>query len=169
MRILLIVMVAILSTATIAANHESDGCNIATGGCRVSSQNLVDWERKPEIIDGYLYMSGRTKDNTPIHNPLTARSGTNWPAFGLNNFEETTDEYRLVSVGRIWPQAMRGRLSSTSTPNIVAEEYEVTGTSFKIRAKIPESLLRPNIRLVVAVWGSNPNPSQKAIGAACVE
>lgn len=167
MRVLVIAVVAILAVGTMAANHES--CDIASGDCRVSSQALVDWDQKPQIIDGYLHMSGRTKSNTPIHNPLRASTGTNWPAFGLNNFEETTDEYRLVSVGRIWPQAMRGRLSSTSTPNIVAEEYEVTETSFRVKARIPESLLRPKIRLVVAVWGANPGPSQRAIGAACVD
>ena len=164
--------------AVIATSSLFVGCSVAerisngveTSGCRAGSQRLINWDQKPQLENGYLMMSGTTKDDTRIHDPVSARTGTNWPAFVLNDLEEVSDDaLRLVAVGNIYPREMRDRLPSLSRggrPRLLAEKYDVSATSFDVRVKIPDSLLPYN--LVVSVWGANPSASSRAIGAECV-
>ena len=137
--------------------------------CRSGSQKKIDWKQRPTITDGYLVMSGRTTDDAQIHDARSPSDseGRKWPAFTLNNFYQVNDERRLESVGKIWPRDMESRLSGTGTPNVLAERYDVSGSSFDVRAKIPAALLVDDIQLVIGVWGINPGSGERAIGAEC--
>ena len=137
--------------------------------CRAGSQRKIDWEQRPTITDDYLVMSGRTVDDAHIHNARSPSDsdGKKWPAFTLNNLYQINEERRLESVGKIWPRDMESRLSGTGTPNVLAERYDVSGSSFDVEAKLPTSLLAADIQLVIAVWGTNPGSGERAIGAEC--
>ena len=78
-------------------------------------------------------MSGTTKGDARIHDPLAARTGTNWPAFGLNDLNETGDNTRLDPLASIYPRAMRERIRSTGRPELYAATYNVTATSFDVK------------------------------------
>lgn len=114
-------------------------------------------------------MSGRTTDDAQIHDARSPpdSDGNKWPAFTLNNFYQVNNERRLESVGKIWPRDMEPRLSGTGTPNVLAERYDVSGSSFDVRAKIPAALLIDDIQLVIGVWGIDPGSGERAIGAEC--
>ena len=142
-----------------------------SSSCRVSSQNKIAWEQKPTLSDdGWLEMSGRTKDGARIHDPTAgATGGQNWPAFNLNNLRESSG-LRLEAVGSIYPASMSSRLGPGSLPLIFADDadYRVTATEFYVRAKLPDYLLSRNIRLVVVVWPANPGFQSPALAAECV-
>ena len=143
---------------------------ISSAGCRASSEEQINWDQKPKLENGYLRMSGTTKGGTRLHDPIAARTGTNWPAFGLNDLDETSETMRLKAVGNIYPREMRNRLASLNRdgkPRLLAETYDVTATSFDVRVALPDSLLDYN--LVVSVWGENPGSDRRAIGAECVD
>ena len=143
---------------------------ISSAGCRVGSEEQVNWDQKPRLENGYLTMSGTTKGGTQLHDPIAARTGTNWPAFVLNDLDETSETMRLKAVGNIYPREMRSRLASLNRdgkPRLLAETYDVTATSFDVRVALPDSLLDYN--LVVSVWCENPGADSRAIGAECVD
>lgn len=143
--------------------------------CRAGSQKLVDWEQKPKLENGYLTMSGTTRNGANIHDPITdprtKETRINWPAFILNNQEELSDETsRWVAVASIYPSEMTNRLASLNRdgkPRLIAETYDVTPTSFNIRVQVPEFLWDYN--LAVSVWGPDVGEEEsRAIGAECV-
>lgn len=138
--------------------------------CRAGSQRKIVWEQYPTITDGYLVMSGHTKDDAQVHDARSPSEsdGNKWPAFVLNNLYELSDTLRLKAVGKIWPKDMASRLSGGGTPNVLADTYEVTNSQFHVKAKLPASLLREDLQLVVSVWPPNPGSGERAIGAECV-
>lgn len=148
------------------------GCNVEIGGvsnCNIRSQGKINWEQKPEIVDGYLLMSGETNDGARIHDPNDLVESQKWPAFNFNSLEEQSERNRFRSVGRIWPQEIASRPSGSGSPNAIAERYDVSAESFNVRVRVPESLLNSDTRLAVTVWGENPSYEATALGAECID
>ena len=137
--------------------------------CRVGSQKLINWDETPTFADGYLTMSGTTKENARIHDPVASRTGTNWSAFTLNDLIETeaADKTRLDVIASIYPRAMRDRIAGEGSPELYATTYNVTATSFDVRVAVPADIAAKN--MVVSVWSENPRFENRAIGAECVE
>ena len=153
---------------------QSGGCNVSlntSSSCDLGSQKAIDWTRKPEIIDGYLYMSGTTEDGATLHDATVSRNNTKWPTFVFNNRKEINEETaRVIAVGKIWPESVASRLSGTGNPNAIAEVYDVTETSFDVKVRVPPSLISDDIRLAVTVWGPDVGQEDaKALGALCVD
>ena len=142
---------------------------LSLGGtrCNVGSEKLINWDEKPVFADGYLTMSGTTKGDARIHDPVASRTGTNWPAFVVNDLTETGDNYRLDSLANIYSRAMRDRIGGGGRPKLYATTYNVTSTSFDVHVAVPASIAAQN--MVVSVWGENPGFDSRAIGAECVE
>lgn len=142
---------------------------LSLGGtrCNVGSEKLINWDQRPTFADGYLTMSGTTKRDARIHDPVASRTGTNWPAFVVNDLTETGDNYRLDALASIYPRAMRDRIMSTGRPELYATTYNVTATSFDVRVAVPAGIAAKN--MVISVWGENPGFDSRAIGAECVK
>ena len=160
-----VVLAMALAIACLVACSENP---LSLGGtrCNVGSEKLINWDEKPTFADGYLTMSGTTKGNARIHDPVASRTGTNWPAFGLNDLTETGDNYRLDPLASIYPRAMRDRIAGGGRPELYATTYNVTATSFDIQVAVPSGIATKN--MVVSVWGKNPNFDSRAIGAECI-
>lgn len=156
----------LLSICFLSACGEN-GFSLGSSTCRVGSQRLINWDNEPTFADGHLTMSGTTKDDARIHDPVASRTGTNWPAFVLNDLTETGDNYRLDPLASIYPRAMRDRISGGGRPELYATTYNVTATSFDVRVAVPASIAGKN--MVVSVWGENSGFDSRAIGAECVE
>ena len=142
------------------------GCSSLS--CRVDSQNEIEWGQKPQIIDGYLEMRGKTKGNARIHDTAGTTGRIYVSAFDLYNYNEESEndpEY-LEGIGSIWPNSIRSNIV-IGKGDVVAEKYEVTSSSFDIRAKLPQFMLNDGVRLVVGVWEQDPRHSEKSLGAAC--
>ena len=162
----IIVFTAMLMIGSIVSCGEN-GFSLDTSTCRVGSQKLITWDQKPTFADGYLSMRGTTKEDARIHDPVASRTGTNRPAFGLNDLNETGDDTRLDPLASIYPKAMRERIKSAGKPELYAETYNVTATSFDVRVAVPANIAAKN--MVVGVWGENPGQDQRPIGAECVK
>lgn len=158
-------LAATLVVCLIVACGEN-GFSMESSTCRVGSQKLINWNDGPTFADGHLTMSGTTKGNARIHDPVASRTGTNWPAFTLNDLLETGDNTRLDVIASIYPRAMRDRIRSTGSPELYATTYNVTATSFDVRVAVPADIAAKN--MVVSVWGENPDINSLAIGAECV-
>ena len=159
----LIVILALCSTVACSGNPLS----LRGTRCNVGSERLINWDERPTFADGYLTMSGTTKGDARIHDPVASRTGTNWPAFVVNDLTETGDNYRLDALASIYPRAMRDRIRSTGSPELYATTYNVTATSFDVRVAVPADIAAKN--MVVSVWGENPGIDRRAIGAECVK
>ena len=164
----LLILAATLVVCLIVACGEN-GFSLESSTCRVGSQRLINWDNEPTFADGYLTMSGTTKGDARIHDPVASRTGTNWSAFTLNDLIETeaADKTRLDVIASIYPKAMRDRIRSTGSPELYATTYNVTATSFDVRVAVPASIAAKN--MVVSVWGENPRFENRAIGAECVK
>ena len=170
---LLLTAVAILLLASVGARR-GRGCSpsvflAGAGGCgSVTSQNKIRWEQEPVITaDGYLVMRGETKDGARIHDADTGSGGrTLWPAFNISAFQDDG----LNPVASIWPRPMASRLGGGATRQVFAGrgDYQVSASQFYVKAKLPDSLLNSDARLVVSVWPQNPGGSS-ALGATCVD
>lgn len=172
---LLLTAVAILLLASVGARR-GRGCSPAVfltgaGGCgSVTSQNKIDWEQDPVITaDGYLVMRGQTKDGARIHDAAAGSGGGNralWPAFNISAFQDDG----LNPVASIWPRPMASRLAGGATRQVFADrgDYRVSASQFYVKAKLPDSLLNSDARLVVSVWPPNPGGSD-ALGATCID
>ena len=152
---------------------QTGGCNVSldtSSACNLASQNAIDWSRKPEIIDGYLYMSGTTKDGAVLHDATISKNGLKWPTFVFNDRKVINEETsRVIAVGRIWPESVALRLSGTGNPNAIAEVYDVTDTSFDVKVEVPPSLLSDDIRLAITVWSEDVGEEDdQALGSLCV-
>ena len=161
-------LIAILATmlAAITACGEN-GLSLDLSTCNVGSENLINWDEKPTFADGYLTMSGTTKGDAKIHDPVASRTGTNWPAFVVNDLNETGDNTRLDPLASIYPNEMQERIKSRGRPELYAATYNVTPTSFDVRVAVPADIAAKN--MVISVWGENPSPESRAIGAECVK
>ena len=176
----LLMIVTLVSLTAIACSSGEKGQEgykpSVMHGCDVSSQNKIEWDTYPHLFDGYLIMAGRTKDDARIHNPLSrlGGGGLNWPAFNLNNLNESESSgvlsRNLEAVGDIYPRSMASRLASGSTPNLFADgaDYRVSDSEFYVKVKLPASLLDESISLVAVVWPPNPSPTSDALGVGCV-
>ena len=162
----ILMLSALLPMCFIVACGEN-GFSLDLSTCNVGSQNLINWDEKPTFSDGYMTMSGTTKGDARLHDPIASRTGTNWPAFVLNDLNETGDNARLDPLASIYPRAMRDRIKSAGTPELYAATYNVTSTSFDVRVAVPADIAAKN--MVVSVWGENPGVDKRAIGAECVK
>ena len=162
----LLILTATLVVCLIVACGEN-GFSLESSTCRVGSQRLINWDNEPTFEDGYLTMSGTTKDDARIHDPVASRTGTNWSAFTLNDLNETGDNTRLDVIASIYPRAMRDRIKSAGSPELYATTYNVTATSFDVRVAVPAGIAAKN--MVISVWGENPGINRRAIGVECVE
>lgn len=113
--LLLLSLTAILLLASIGASRGRCGGVISGvgSGCRVASQEMISWEQKPQIIDGYLLMSGTTKNGNQLHDPTTVQGNTRWPTFVLNNYRGESEDRPgyLEAVGSIYSASVASRLS----------------------------------------------------------
>ena len=163
-----------LSLAGILLSTSSMGASVGCAGlgCRIDSQNQINWEQKPEIVDGYLEMRGTTKGDKNIHDATSTGEKVHRSAFDLYNYnqESEDDPAYLEEIGAIWPESIKSEISGKIS-NIIAERYEVTPSSFDIRAKLPQRMLRDNVRIVVGVWQQHPDMiatlDRDPLGAAC--
>ena len=162
----ILLLTTALAIGLIVACGEN-GFSLDLSTCNVGSEKLINWDEKPTFAGGFLTMSGTTKGDARNHDPLAARTGTNWAAFGLNDLNETGDNTRLDPLASIYPKAMRERIRSTGRPELYAATYNVTATSFDVRVVVPADIAAKN--MVVSVWGENPGFDKRAIGAECVK
>lgn len=167
--------VAILLLASAGARRgRSCSPDIILSGCSVSSQGKIEWEQKPVITaDGYLVMRGTAKDDARIHSATKSYAGNFWPSFNLSLLDERSESGgdRLKTAANIWPRRMASQLARSSRTRVFADSdgYQVTAAEFYVKAKLPDSLLNPDSRLVVSVWEQNPGLSSGALGAECVD
>ena len=171
--VLMLTAIAILLLASTGARR-GRGCSpsvflAGSSGCSsVTSQNKIDWEQEPVITaDGYLEMRGQTKDGAQIHNAADSAGRTLWPAFNISEFQDSG----LNPAASIWPRRMSSRLAPSAKTQVFANgnDYQVSASQFYVKAKLPDSLLNPDSRLVVSVWPRNPGASSQALGATCVD
>ena len=163
-----LVLAVILVSSSMGA---SVGC--MSPGCRIESQNQIEWEQKPQIVDGYLEMRGKTKGDGLIHNADISIGPRFFSAFDIYNYNEEAEddpEY-LERIGAIWPGSVRSNLLNRDASDLFAETYRVTPSSFDVRVKLPPLMLSEHVRLAVGVWEQHPDISlpldREPLGAAC--
>ncbi len=160
---------ALIAGSTAMILLAATGCGaISESLCIVESQDKIDWDQKPEIQDGYLVMSGKTKGGLRLHDVETAVEGLGYTStFDLHMW---TDEGELLQpVGAIWPDPDEVPLSGFGETDFLADEggYNVTDTEFSVKVKLNEALLSADRKLVVGVWGEDPL-GEEPLSTECV-
>ena len=165
---LCLVLAVILLSSSMGA-----GVGCVSPGCRIESQNQIEWEKKPQIVDGYLEMRGKTKGDGLIHNadiPIGPRFLSAFDIYNYNEEAEDDPEY-LERIGAIWPGSVRSDLLNRDASDLFAETYNVTSSSFDVRVKLPPLMLSEDVRLAVGVWEQHPDISlpldREPLGGAC--
>ena len=160
--LLLVVFIALLGVSCSPAVRLASGCAADS----VSHQDLIEWDEEPTIgSDGYMTMSGRTREGAMIRAPGS------YAVFNFNDFREVEGSGVEKAVGGGQLKELGGIVSATGFAaegrDVRAEEWDVSSDSFRVHVLVPDHLESEDVALVVVVWGENLDDG--ALGLACVK